>query len=648
MPPLPDLTPVAGRIICLDPGHGGPQPGAVANGLRESDVNLRIALRLRELLAGAGAQLLLTRDSDTTLHSDALTDDLAARAELANRNSADVFLSIHHNADIVSGSARNDLEVYYKMFEDGPSLDLGQCLMQGLALGLRPDAEMKRLLPGNYKVLRTASVPAALTESSYMTHAANAAFLATPEASEAEARSLASGLAAYFTLDPPRVASASAAPLEGGRAHMLSVTFTRGLPLNLSSLTADLDGQSAPGSACATDTGAAWVFRDTLANGRHEAVLHGRNMKGAALRVPVSFDVARPAQSVSVSPLGGPLPAPGAEACYEADVRDALGMPVANGTPVVWTGQNETYTTMEGKARFYQTISEPHPVSAQAGSVQGEWTPSADSAARGGCTLLILDAQTKTPVSRPSAFANGAPIAIGTPEGWMALPADVKRVRITCAGYEPKEVALTGPHTSAVLDPVADGALHGRRIVLDPAYGGRLPGLAGPTGLRACDINLDVARQAMALLQQAGADATLTRTGDIECTDLERLAAAEDAELFITISYGAPPDMLRVLDDSGHRRDDITAFIGHYPKSAKGEALAKQLSARMNGIPALACSAYIIQQTPCPAVWIQPASVEDAAGESQCRSAASRRLAAEAIRDALKAYFTGQATRTTK
>ena len=98
-----DSTALVGRRIALDPGHGGFFKGSLGvHGLTEAEVNLAVALKLRDLLAVRGAQVLLTRSSDRDYLSPAdssLRSDLAERARLANAWGPDLFLSIHHNAD---------------------------------------------------------------------------------------------------------------------------------------------------------------------------------------------------------------------------------------------------------------------------------------------------------------------------------------------------------------------------------------------------------------------------------------------------------------------------------------------------------------------------------------------------------------------
>ncbi len=98
-----DATVLRGRRIVLDPGHGGFFPGALGvDSLTEKEVNLGVALDLRDLLAAAGAQVLMTRDTDRdylTPADSSLRADLAERVRRANAFAPDLFVSVHHNAD---------------------------------------------------------------------------------------------------------------------------------------------------------------------------------------------------------------------------------------------------------------------------------------------------------------------------------------------------------------------------------------------------------------------------------------------------------------------------------------------------------------------------------------------------------------------
>ncbi len=83
---------LSGKIIAIDPGHGGKDPGAVGpSGLPEKTVGLDIAFRLKTLLEQHGATVVMTRHDDSTV-------ELATRVEIARDSRADLFVSIHNNA----------------------------------------------------------------------------------------------------------------------------------------------------------------------------------------------------------------------------------------------------------------------------------------------------------------------------------------------------------------------------------------------------------------------------------------------------------------------------------------------------------------------------------------------------------------------
>lgn len=79
------------RTICVDPGHGGKQPGAVYGGKMEKDAALSIALKLKAKLKAVGYNVIMTRDTDVDV-------SLKRRCEISNGAGTDAFVSIHLNA----------------------------------------------------------------------------------------------------------------------------------------------------------------------------------------------------------------------------------------------------------------------------------------------------------------------------------------------------------------------------------------------------------------------------------------------------------------------------------------------------------------------------------------------------------------------
>jgi N-acetylmuramoyl-L-alanine amidase len=108
--PAPAAPPQDARVVVLDPGHGGSEAGAVGSGgLKEKDLVLDIATRLRTLLQRSGHTVILTREGDSAL-------DLTRRTAAANYAKADLFLSIHANAS-ARGAARG-AETYFLSYGD--------------------------------------------------------------------------------------------------------------------------------------------------------------------------------------------------------------------------------------------------------------------------------------------------------------------------------------------------------------------------------------------------------------------------------------------------------------------------------------------------------------------------------------------------
>lgn len=227
---------LAGVKICLDPGHGGDahQRGFKRGptGVREAEVNLRVAQYLRGFLEHAGAEVLLTREGDLDLSYE-------ARAAMANEWGADLFISCHHNAVDNNPSANFTTVWYHNDVDYRPSnLDLARYLCQGLLdeMGLPqltgvPLKSDQLMYETGFAVLRHAEVTAALTESSFFTNPAEEQRLRDPEHNLGEAYGLFLGLARYAADGMPR-AQLVAPPdgvLSGGPPYMLEFALDDGL-----------------------------------------------------------------------------------------------------------------------------------------------------------------------------------------------------------------------------------------------------------------------------------------------------------------------------------------------------------------------------------------------------------------------------------
>ena len=165
------------NVVFLDPGHGGRDPGAVYNGLREKDLNMSIYRKLRSELEKLGYTVLTSRDSDVYV------DYVTERSEMVNKTDADVFISIHFNATGVPGANRSGVETYIyepdddikprinKVAHDNPvRLSESKRLADNIhnSVVSVAGANDRGVRGSNYAVLRETVKPAVLIELGYM------------------------------------------------------------------------------------------------------------------------------------------------------------------------------------------------------------------------------------------------------------------------------------------------------------------------------------------------------------------------------------------------------------------------------------------------------------------------------------------------
>jgi N-acetylmuramoyl-L-alanine amidase len=174
------------RVVVIDAGHGGRDPGAVGiGGLQEKGVVMDISNQVARLLEQNGVQVVMTRQDDREI-------DLAPRVQLANRVNADIFVSIHANAIDMSRPDVNGIETYY--YSSG--LRLAQTIHNSLLQGT--GARDRRVRQARFYVLRHTSMPAVLLEVGFVTGAEDAPRLANAAYRTQLAQSIAQGILQYL------------------------------------------------------------------------------------------------------------------------------------------------------------------------------------------------------------------------------------------------------------------------------------------------------------------------------------------------------------------------------------------------------------------------------------------------------------------
>ena len=188
---------IKGKVIVLDPGHGGSDPGAIGpTGLQEKQVTLPIAEYLKSILEAKGAKVILTRTTDVDVYGPHASgvDELQARVNVANGNQADAFISIHINS--FSNPNVGGIATYY-FDESNQSKKLATAVQGQIAehSGFNGD---RGIQPGNLYVLRHSLMPSILVELGFISNPKEEGHLKESETQKAFARELAKGLELYF------------------------------------------------------------------------------------------------------------------------------------------------------------------------------------------------------------------------------------------------------------------------------------------------------------------------------------------------------------------------------------------------------------------------------------------------------------------
>lgn len=188
-----------GKIICIDPGHGGTDVGAIGHiggkDVYEKNITLSIALPLRDMLTSAGAKVVMTRDTDKDVYGPWADADpeLQARCDIANEAHADAFVSIH--IDSFSNSSVDGTTAYYNA-KSSKDLLLAQMMHQATMNSLSiPDRGVKS---NDFYVTVYTTMPSVLMEMGFITNDHRVKMLTSSWGPRGIAQSLFNGLVNYF------------------------------------------------------------------------------------------------------------------------------------------------------------------------------------------------------------------------------------------------------------------------------------------------------------------------------------------------------------------------------------------------------------------------------------------------------------------
>lgn len=200
-PARSETTPLVGRTIVVDPGHGGSSSSGTrgVDGRLEKSNTLPMGLMLAEALESLGANVVVTRDCDAD-------PGLSERGPIANRAEADLFVSMHCN-DAGGNRAANGAIVYYHM-NSSACRSLAEAItarMRSEVSAIRsqvPRSDSTVYRNDGFAVLRTSQMAGVLVEAGFMSNAKDAAALRNPEIQRQIAQAVARGIVDFLEANP--------------------------------------------------------------------------------------------------------------------------------------------------------------------------------------------------------------------------------------------------------------------------------------------------------------------------------------------------------------------------------------------------------------------------------------------------------------
>ncbi len=211
-------------LIVIDAGHGGADGGCIRGDVLEKDVNLSIAMHIKEQLAERGYEVLMTREGDETI-------SLEDRVKLANENGATIYISIHQNFYEKEKPDVRGIETYYSSESKTDSKRLAQLMQQQLTDNT--DARDRDILANeNLYVIRETNMPACLVETGFLSNKEECALLVSEQYQKQLAASIVSGIelylhpkTMYLTFDDGPSVENTNAVLDALKEHNIKATF---------------------------------------------------------------------------------------------------------------------------------------------------------------------------------------------------------------------------------------------------------------------------------------------------------------------------------------------------------------------------------------------------------------------------------------
>lgn len=197
------VTSVTSNVIVIDPGHGGEDGGAVGvTGIKEKDLNLKIALKLKEKLLNSGINVVMTRETDIMLcdknqQKKRKRTDFDNRIKIAQNYNNAIFISIHMN--YFEDNSQSGAQIFYSK-NNPESKEIASILREELKNSLNPNNK-RQIKPSGKEIylLSNLKIPACLIECGFISNPTEEQLLMSDKYQEKIAETIKNGLLKYFS-----------------------------------------------------------------------------------------------------------------------------------------------------------------------------------------------------------------------------------------------------------------------------------------------------------------------------------------------------------------------------------------------------------------------------------------------------------------
>lgn len=190
------FLPLSGKIIIIDPGHGGADPGTISNDIYEKNINLAISKYLEIELTKVGTTVILTRNGDYDLSYPNATwrkkSDFDNRIKLINNSQADMYLSIHLN--YLENPNYSGPQVFYN---NASNQEIAIVIQETLNKELKSDREVKKI-PNRTYMYDKLTIPGVLIECGFLSNASEKNKLQNSEYQQKIADTIKNAIINYY------------------------------------------------------------------------------------------------------------------------------------------------------------------------------------------------------------------------------------------------------------------------------------------------------------------------------------------------------------------------------------------------------------------------------------------------------------------